>query len=78
MVVVNRVYNLGILSLILEYFIFNSIYLFFFFCRALSGDFGIDIFGSYQGYILIVQCKAYTTENVGRDEIRAFEGTLLR
>ena len=48
------------------------------FWRISCGDNGIDIFGPYKEHILIVQYKAYTTTNVGKDEIRAFEGALLR
>jgi len=82
MVVVNRVYGLSNLSPTPEYFILMVIaftyFYFFFFCRLSCGDNGIDIFGPYKGHTLIVQCKAFYTKNVGVEEIRAFEGALLK
>jgi len=51
---------------------------FFFFCRISCGDNGVDIFGPYKEHTLLVQCKAYTRRNIGRDDIRAFEGALLK
>ena len=81
MVVVNRYMDWVIWS---DFRIFrpydNSILLIFpFFYRVSGGgDNGIDIFGPYKEHILIVQCKAYTTMNIGKDDIRAFEGALSR
>ncbi|CAG8805146.1 11569_t:CDS:1, partial [Dentiscutata erythropus] len=43
-----------------------------------GGDGGIDIFGNHEGYLILVQCKNYTTAKVSVDEIRAFEGMMLR
>jgi flagellar motility protein MotE (MotC chaperone) len=42
------------------------------------GDGGVDIFGSYKGYTLLVQCKNYSTAKVGASEIDAFEGVMSR
>ncbi|CAG8834497.1 9220_t:CDS:1, partial [Gigaspora margarita] len=41
------------------------------------GDGGIDIFGNYYGYLILVQCKNYD-EKVDVSDIRKFEGVLSR
>ncbi|CAG8847498.1 2948_t:CDS:2, partial [Gigaspora margarita] len=43
-----------------------------------GGDGGIDIFGNYKGYLILVQYKCYTTAKVCVDEIRAFERMMSR
>ena len=62
----------------LEYSIFMTEFTYFFLFLYRVPDNGVDIFGPYKEHILIVQCKAYTSLNVGKDDIRAFEGSLLR
>jgi len=46
--------------------------------RLTGGDGGIDIFGNYKGYLVLVQCKNYTTASVGVGIIRAFEGVMSK
>ncbi|CAG8643908.1 12185_t:CDS:1, partial [Dentiscutata heterogama] len=41
------------------------------------GDRGIDIFGNYFGYLILVQCKNYD-EKVDVSDIRKFEDVLSR
>ncbi|CAG8843215.1 3294_t:CDS:2, partial [Gigaspora margarita] len=42
------------------------------------GDGGIDIFGNFEGYLILVQCKNYTDAKVSVDDIRKFEGVMSR
>ncbi|CAG8843612.1 25229_t:CDS:1, partial [Racocetra persica] len=39
---------------------------------------GIDIFGNFKGYLILVQCKNYTDAKVSVDDIRKFEGVISR
>ncbi|RIB29409.1 hypothetical protein C2G38_2056824 [Gigaspora rosea] len=43
-----------------------------------DGDGGIDIFGNFEGYLILVQCKNYTDAKVSVDDIRKFEGVMSR
>lgn len=65
----------------LDYYLDNNdnIYLhpLYFFCSASIGDGGVDLFGSYNKRLLIVQCKDYTA-SICRRDIYAFEGVLSR
>ncbi|CAJ0648541.1 612_t:CDS:2 [Entrophospora sp. SA101] len=42
-----------------------------------SGDSGIDIFGNYNHYLLLIQCKDFTNK-IDVDYIRAFESIVAR
>ncbi|CAG8656587.1 1831_t:CDS:2, partial [Racocetra persica] len=42
------------------------------------GDGGIDIFGNFKRYLILVQCKNYTDAKVSVDNIRKFEGVISR
>ncbi|CAG8442097.1 8046_t:CDS:2 [Ambispora leptoticha] len=46
--------------------------------RLSGGDGGVDIFGNHDEYLILVQCKNYTTAKVGVGEIDAFEGVMSR
>ncbi|CAG8803085.1 10140_t:CDS:1, partial [Dentiscutata erythropus] len=41
-------------------------------------DGGIDIFGNFKGYLILVQCKNYSDAKVSVDDIRKFEGVMSR
>ncbi|CAG8832925.1 34351_t:CDS:1, partial [Gigaspora margarita] len=43
-----------------------------------DGNGGIDIFGNFEGYLILIQYKNYTDAKVSIDEIRAFERMMSR
>jgi Protein of unknown function (DUF2034) len=43
-----------------------------------GGDGDVDLFGNYNGYTLLVQCKNYSTAKVDASDIDTFEGVLSR
>ncbi|CAG8794366.1 36832_t:CDS:1, partial [Racocetra persica] len=43
-----------------------------------DGDGGIDIFGNFEGYLILVQCKNYTDAKVSVDDIRKSEEVISR
>ncbi|CAH1760484.1 13840_t:CDS:2 [Entrophospora sp. SA101] len=47
------------------------------FQRVVRGDSGIDIFGNYNHYLLLIQCKDFTNK-IDVDYIRAFESIVAR
>ena len=44
----------------------------------LCGDGDVNIFGSYKGYTLLVQCKNYSTAKVSANKINVFEEVMSR
>ncbi|CAG8721810.1 8070_t:CDS:2, partial [Ambispora leptoticha] len=44
--------------------------------RRYPGDNGIDVFGPYKKYILVFQCKNYTSDRIGRRYVAELIGVL--